>query len=168
MKKLYFVRHGESLLNAQRIFTGQINTPLSDEGRAQARIAGSMAEQFKFDLIVSSPLVRALETAQLIAEQVGYPLDKIIVNDLFKERYMGSLEGQSWDKGPEDETHYPDMESLVALQARAKAGLAFLNSLDADTILLASHGSLGVALHTVIDPSFIAEEPENARIVQLV
>src|SRR5882762_6928889 len=98
MKYLYFCRHGQSQLNLERIYAGQTDTPLTDLGREQAKLAGDRADGIQPDLIVSSPLVRALETAQIIAGEIGYPLGKIATNDIFKERSLGSLEGKSWDE----------------------------------------------------------------------
>src|SRR5690606_2527197 len=71
MKKLYFIRHGLSVMNRQGVFSGSIDTPLTDEGRKQAKRAGKLARDFGIDYIVSSPLARALETAQIIAGEIG-------------------------------------------------------------------------------------------------
>src|SRR5581483_5723923 len=75
MKKLYFIRHGESVSNVERWHAGRIDTPLTERGRQQAREAGkkAKAQKLHFDLIVSSPLSRALETARIIAKEIGYP-----------------------------------------------------------------------------------------------
>lgn len=168
MKQLYFVRHGESELNFKRIFAGQIDTPLTDKGRAQARAVGATAKDYDFDLIVSSPLIRALETAQIIAKAIGYPTEEIIVNGVFKEHDMGSLAGKSWDGYSEFENGFTDMESWDELLKRAKSGLDFLKSQPEDTILLVGHGAFARALATIIDPSRDYPEPPNALVVQLL
>jgi len=170
MKRLYFVRHGESVLNRERVHAGQQDTPLTDLGREQARLAGDTARAIKFDIMVSSPLIRALETAQLIAEVTGYPLDRILTNPLFMERSFGSFEGHSWDETP-DEGRYPDIETETALLARARAGLEFLRELEAEDVLLVAHGSLGRALFAAVDQDRTYsdfDELPNAEIVQLV
>ena len=168
MTHLYICRHGESLLNAQHTYAGQLDTPLTDLGRQQAAAAGTSADQtFAIDCIVASPLSRALETAQIIAEKLGYPADKIIQNALMMERSYGSLEGQPWTIAP-DPVIFSDIETEEALIARAQAGLEFLRSLDAQNILLVSHGSFLLALSGIV----LAEPPKaelfNAQIVQLV
>lgn len=168
MKQLYFVRHGESELNARHIFAGQTDTLLSDRGEQQAAIAGAAAQSLHFDLIVSSPLTRALKTAQIIAKAIGYPPDRIVINDIFKERSLGSLEGLSWEGVDEESTHVTGIETWEELLVRAQAGLEFLKSLDADTILLAGHGSYIRALQMAIDPRQTYPEPPNAQIVQLI
>jgi uncharacterized phosphatase len=168
MQQLYFVRHGESELNARHIFAGQTDTLLSARGKEQAALAGKGAQSLSIDLIVSSPLNRALTTAQIIAKSVGYPIDKIIVNDMFKERSLGSLEGMSWEGVDEAATNVSGIETWDELLARAKAGLEYLKSLDAKVILLAGHGSHIRALRTVVDPHNTYPEPPNAQIVQLI
>lgn len=168
MKHLYFVRHGESELNRQRLFTGRIDSPLSAHGEQQAFAAIAQAKTLGIDLIVSSPLIRALKTAQIIAEGIDYPVDRIITNDLFVERSLGSIEGKSWDEYDEDEVQYPDIESLHDLYLRAEEGLRYLQSLDADTILLAGHGSYSRELRAAINGGLEYPEPENAEIVRLI
>ena len=168
MKHVYFCRHGESELNVQRIFAGQTDTPLTDHGREQARLAGERAKNIAIDLIVTSPLSRASETAHIIAASIGYPADLIVANELFKERSLGSLEGKSWDEWAEDASMFPDAESEEALLARAQKGWAYLQGLAADTILLVGHGSFSRALRTAIDPSQEYQEPPNAELVKLI
>lgn len=168
MKHLYFVRHGESELNVQRVFAGQLDTPLTDRGREQARVAAEQARGLGIDAIVSSPLIRALETAQIIARSIGYSADRIIVNNVFKERFLGELQGKSWDTFDEDATDDNGAETDEALLERAGAGLALLREIEADTVLLVGHGSFSKALRQAIDPHNIYDEPANAEIVQLI
>jgi uncharacterized phosphatase len=168
MKRLYFVRHGESELNQQRIFAGSIDTPLTTLGEQQAELAGIHARPLEINLIVSSPLVRAHKTAETIAGQIGYLPDKIVTNDLFRERMLGSLEGKSWDEFDEDDSPYPDVETEGQLLLRAQQALEYLRSLEADNILVVGHGSFSLALQTAIDPNQQYPEPENAEILQLI
>jgi len=149
MKHLYFIRHGESVMNKQGIFSGRVETPLTTEGKSQVRKAGESLKAIRIDCIVSSPLGRTMETAELLAELIGYPKDKIITTPLFTER----------DFGPLDETKYlPDLgdlegvESIDTVISRAQEGLDFLRSLPADTILLVSHGAIGRALRHCLNP----------------
>lgn len=168
MKHLYFIRHGESEANVQRIFAGQMDTPLTEKGRAQAKAAGEAAKQHHFDLIVSSPLVRAYDTAKIVAREVGYPVERIVTNDVFKEHYIGDLAGKSWDQYDEYDPRITDMETQEELQARAIKGLAFLKNLPEDTVLLVGHGSFVRMLQTAIDPAHEYPEPPNAKLVKLL
>lgn len=160
MKKLYFIRHGLSEMNKSGHYAGTIETPLSEEGRAQAKAAGQKAKDLDIDLIVSSPLSRALETAQIIARQIGYPEDKILINPLFIERSWGDWEGKPFRPIKEDEFDtIPNAEKSHDLVDRAGKALDFLNSLPAQHILVASHGTFGRALrhHVLEDMPFVAE-----------
>jgi uncharacterized phosphatase len=168
MKHLYFCRHGESVLNFQQTYAGQTDTPLTDLGRQQAKLAAEYAIDLHIDLMVSSPLSRTLETAQIIASTIHYPASNIITNDLFKERALGSLEGKPFSTGPENSTVFPDIETETAILARAQEGLTYLKSLEADTVLLVGHGSFVRALQTAIDPSQEYPEPPNAHIIKLI
>jgi broad specificity phosphatase PhoE len=67
----YFVRHGESESNRERIMQGRTPSPLTERGRAQARQAGLWFRDRSLDCIVSSPLDRARDTAAAIADAVG-------------------------------------------------------------------------------------------------
>lgn len=168
MKHLYFVRHGESEFNVSRLFAGRTDTPLTPRGREQAALAGAHADSLHLDVIVSSPLSRALETAQIIAREANYPLNKIITNDLFLERAWGELEGQPYSAGGEDPTRFSGVESVESLRDRAQAGLQFLRDLDADTVLLVGHGSFSAALRAAINRDAELAELPNAQIVQLI
>lgn len=156
MKKLYFIRHGLSEMNKTGHFAGSIDTPLTDEGRAQAKAAGESARLLNINLIVSSPLSRAHETAKIIARQIGYPEDRILISGLLQERHWGVLEGTPHAPvGDLDEV--PNAETSHQLLHRAEKALQFLESLDADNILVVSHGTFGRALrhHIVDDMPFI-------------
>lgn len=93
MTRFFLVRHGETEWNKKRIIQGVSDIPLNDTGRAQAAAVGTILAQHSFDLLVSSPLSRALETATIIARRLGMPAP-IIIDDL-KERNYGEAEGSS-------------------------------------------------------------------------
>jgi broad specificity phosphatase PhoE len=67
-----FLRHGESVGNAEERFQGQSDYPLTDKGRRQAHALAErwLKDGVQFDLAVTSPLVRTRETAQIIVECV--------------------------------------------------------------------------------------------------
>lgn len=156
MKKLYFIRHGLSEMNKSGHFAGTIDTPLTSEGRAQAKTAGENARLLNIDLIVSSPLSRAHETAKIIARQIGYPEDKILVSELLKERHWGDLEGTP-HQPVEDLDEVPGAETSHQLLSRAAKALQYLESLPGENILVVSHGTFGRALrhHITDDMPFI-------------
>lgn len=159
MKKLYFIRHGLSEANKAEIWSGHSDTPLSDEGRAQAKAAGQKAKDLHIDLIVCSPLSRAKETAEIVAGEIGYPKDKIIVADILKERNWGDLEGQSHHvlSDSTDIDTISNIETSHQLLKRSEAALRSLENLDAENILVVSHGTFGRALrhHILEDAPFM-------------
>lgn len=156
MKKLYFIRHGESVYNRAGKFAGSSDPELTDTGHEQARQAGRQAKanNLSFDVILSSPLQRAHHTAIHIAEALEYPHDQIILYELLKERHYGELEGASnisdlskryfEDESVIDEVN--EVEKLHELQARADEALDYLRSLGKESILVVSHGAFGRAL----------------------
>jgi uncharacterized phosphatase len=167
MKHLYVCRHGESQLNLEGIYSGQTDTPLTDHGREQARLAGSGASNLNLELIVTSPLIRALETAQIIASQIGYPADGIITNALAMERSYGSLECHPWTIAA-DPAVFPDIETEDALLSRARQTLDFLQGLEQDAVLLVSHGTFLLTLSNLISADAPKQELHNAVVVQLI
>lgn len=89
----YFVRHGVTDHNRARLILGQTDIPLNDEGQQQAlRVAEVCACISSLTVILSSPLSRALETAEIISARINRPIRVI---DGLKERYWGALQGQS-------------------------------------------------------------------------
>ena len=170
MKKLYFARHGLSELNVQGRFAGRTETPLTDEGRAQTRRAGQQAKDLGIDLIVASPLSRALETAQIIAQEIGYPKENILVHKLFIERDFGQLEGQKWSPDL-DLDGFSDIETDDTLVERARLAVKWLRRQPADTILVVSHGAIGRAIRSILKAEYPMNHPKrlvNAGIVQWI
>lgn len=170
MKRLYFIRHGLSEMNLQGVFAGLTNTPLTDEGRTQAKAAGKKAKALSIDHIVCSPLDRAHETARIIAKEIGYPQNDIELNSLLIERDFGSLEGQPWSLDVNVDG-FTDVETSGSLLSRARLALDFLESLEYDNILVVSHGALGRAIRHHVLSEFPFSHPHripNAEIIQLV
>ena len=89
---LMLLRHGESVGNAEGYYQGQYDFPLTERGRAQTRklVSRWQADGTQFDQVIASPLVRARETAEMIAEALDVPIQF----DLdWKERDNGVLAG---------------------------------------------------------------------------
>jgi broad specificity phosphatase PhoE len=84
------VRHGLTALNRDKRVGGRYDAPLIEEGRRQAREANGSFDGTPFDVVISSPLSRALETAEIIA---GVRREDIIVDDESTERSFGEMEG---------------------------------------------------------------------------
>ncbi len=99
---LYFVRHGETDYNVEGRFIGVSDQPLNKNGIEQAKKTAKLLKKInpKYDLILTSPLKRASQTAEMISKEFNPELP-IIVEDLLKERNYGVFEG----KTPEELKH---------------------------------------------------------------
>lgn len=141
-RRIYLVRHGETEWAAAGRHTGRTDIPLTDAGRDQARALGRRLEGHPFTLVLTSPLVRAAETAAI----AGFP-DAIRDPDLMEWDY-GALEGRTradiregiegWSiwTGPWPEAETPDEVAARADRVVARC-LAPANA--GDTLLFA-HG----------------------------
>lgn len=180
MKTLYFVRHGESEFNKSNKWAGSSDTPLTKKGHEQAKQAGEKlrAQSKAFDVIISSPLERAHNTAKHIANELEYSHDDIVLEPLFVERNFGSLEGRkdllATTKYVIDESsidHLDNVETLEELQARADALLAKIHALPHQHILIVGHGAIGRALRRAVNKeplSLRGKSYKNAEIVRLI
>jgi probable phosphoglycerate mutase len=95
MALFYFLRHGETVWNAEGRVCGRTDVPLSDAGQRQAQLLGLRLKAIPVQALYSSPLVRALETARLIGQIIG--LDPIMDTRLAELNY-GAWEGHTFDE----------------------------------------------------------------------
>lgn len=93
--KLYFIRHGETVWNTQAKLQGKSDIPLNEKGVALARVTGEALADVSFAAIYSSPLKRALQTAQLVAGDRDVP---IVTDRRLEEIGFGIWEGLSCHK----------------------------------------------------------------------
>lgn len=160
------MRHGLSVMNRQGLRAGWTDTPLTDEGRKQAKKAGRDAKQHRVDTIVCSPLSRAHETAKIVAKEIGLPKKAIHINALLIERDFGKLDGQPYDPDI-DLDGIADVESMHETETRARLALKWIETLGGQNVLVVSHGGLGRAMRNVLQPDKIhIERLENAKIEQ--
>lgn len=96
MGTLILIRHGQSVWNAENRFTGWVDTPLSELGRAEAHKAGQRlaAEGVRVDVAFTSTLRRAIDTGAIVLDELGQPdLQQIQAWEL-NERFYGALTGR--------------------------------------------------------------------------
>jgi len=92
MSLLILVRHGQSLWNLENRFTGWVDVPLTDRGRAEATEAGERLRGTRIDVAYTSVLTRALDTLDLI--QTAADIDVPVIRDqALNERHYGDLQG---------------------------------------------------------------------------
>ncbi len=89
---IHLIRHGETDWNREKRYQGQKDIPLNNVGRLQAKklVKRLQNENMQIDAIYSSNLIRAKETADIIAEYLNKPVH---LQEKVKERYFGRLEG---------------------------------------------------------------------------
>ncbi|MFQ5664823.1 MAG: 2,3-diphosphoglycerate-dependent phosphoglycerate mutase [Candidatus Binatia bacterium] len=100
MVKLTLLRHGESVWNRERRFTGWTDVALSRRGVAQAKRAGRLlrAKGFAFDLCFTSCLKRATETLRIVLETMNFACVPVQQSWCLNERHYGALQGLSrWE-----------------------------------------------------------------------
>jgi broad specificity phosphatase PhoE len=146
-----FLRHGESVGNAEERFQGQSDFPLTEAGRAQARV---LAERWhnegrKFDLVLTSPLSRAKETAEIIGGKLNVPVE---ASSIWLERNAGGVSGLTREEAsklfpePEFSTPYDAFgesgEGDWELFLRAGKAVHELTKRPAGKYLIVTHGGL--------------------------
>ena len=153
--RMYILRHGMSFANQQHMVSGSQDTPLTDLGRRQVKLAAQNARIFDFDGIVSSPLSRAYESACIIADELGYPRSKIVVLDDLTERHLGAAEGRPYEAVHTASPNIEDIEGDATIEpievffARAERVLAHLKRLPAKRVLIVCHNGIGRMLRVV-------------------
>lgn len=159
---IFFIRHGETNWNKDHLFQGKTNIPLNSNGIKQAEKLSNSLKNEKIDIIFSSPLDRALQTANIINEHHHAP---IYIDEQILERSLGELEGQSsanydlpslldqiLDLSRKDNSVH-NVESLHILLNRA---YQFLNTLilkynnTDNNIYIVTHGSTLLALMLIL------------------
>ncbi|PLC11069.1 phosphoglycerate mutase [Kocuria flava] len=143
--RIVLIRHGQTDWNLAERLQGAVDVPLNDTGRHQAREAGRLLREqaLPWDVLVSSPLGRAVETARLIGEALG--LEPAGTYPELTERGFGRHEGTSYaGLGP------AEREALMGAGepagAVARRGLAALHRIRREHpgrhVLVVAHGSL--------------------------
>jgi uncharacterized phosphatase len=151
---LYLVRHGETDWNLQRRIQGSTDVPLNDHGRAQAKRAGQLLAGRSWDAVIASPLSRAVETAAIIAAEVGLPAPT--TDPRLVERAYGDAEGleiSEVDRRYPGDTHVPGRESREDVAARALEALLEIGEANpGKAVLVVSHGGLIRSVLGAVDP----------------
>jgi len=127
--RLYFIRHGETDWNRERRCQGVTDIPLNPNGQAQARALAEYFKEIPLEAIYSSPLQRALKTAEAINANFGFD---IRLDEGLMELNQGELEGLTMDTLARDHSDLlsrwrndpaglvmPGGESMAELQERA-------------------------------------------------
>lgn len=169
---IYLLRHGETDWNKKQLLQGHTDIPLNERGRAQVEdtVRRLRALDMRMDAVVSSPLKRARETAEIAARILEYPQEKIVVEDLLIERGFGEGEGMLLEemKAQYPDSDCPGMESKEALVRRSGQAFQKIASVfsDAERILLTAHGAVLFALLEAVSEETIPYTGRAACITQ--
>jgi broad specificity phosphatase PhoE len=151
---LYLVRHGETDWNAQRRIQGTTDIPLNEMGRTQAAVTGALLAQLDWDGIYSSPLSRAMETARIIAAEVG--LGEPVTIPEIVERNYGEAEGLNWE---EIERMFPEGTIVPGRETHEQVALRALDALltlatacPGESLIVVTHGGVIRSVLNVVDP----------------
>ncbi len=159
---LYCVRHGESIYNAEGRIQGQSDIPLSELGRRQSEAVAQALAGLPVEAVYSSPLRRAMETAELIAAALGLEIQtdprlKEINAGIFQDRLRSELaalypeELARWTSGDPDFV-IPGGESRRGLARRGRDGFESIFRSGHGHGVVVAHGRLlSVTLKELVD-----------------
>ena len=148
--KVYFVRHGESEYNIEKLWQHG-NVPLSEKGKKQAEFLAKRFTKIPIDLIISSPQSRGKETAEIINKKLK---KKVVFSGLVGERkmpresigkYAYSKEVMVIEKAMRKNAknhgwRYSDEENFAEFKGRIQKFFGYLNKLKEENVLVVSHG----------------------------
>ena len=167
MTEIYLTRHGQTLWNLEKRLQGQGDSPLTDKGIKGAKLLGKRLEEIELDVIYTSPIKRALETAKLIKGERNITLieEKGLMEINFgdyeghtEEEMLGIGKGQEISKifNGEMDVVPPKGESLRMVYSRVKDTLdEILSKEKGKKILIVTHGT---TLKTIV--SYFREDNE--------
>lgn len=150
--KLYVTRHGETAWNVENKVCGVTDVALTERGREQARALAERVRERPVDRIISSPMKRARETAQIIAERCGLTVE---TDPRLREQDYGVYEGvDRRDEGFLGNKRcfayrYPGGESMMDVACRAYGFIQELKEkYPGENVLLVCHGGVCRVIHT--------------------
>lgn len=155
------LRHGQTDWNIDFRLQGTSDIPLNEVGLKQAQTAAEGISG-EWDVIIASPLSRALETARIVA--LHHSLGEVLVEPLLLERSFGEAEGLRYEVWREKypDSHVPGGETIEALEKRARR---LLNTLaeryPGKRVLTVSHGALIRKLINIVSDGKYPREGER-------
>ena len=133
MVRFLFVRHGQSMSNVNRTFTGQADVPLSELGKKQAEdLRGFLLGHYAIDTIWSSDLLRARQTIEPVASALGLPVHT--------DRLLREIFGGEWEEKTVDEIAFRYPEDYAMWQNDI-AVRRIADENDGKTVLVATHAA---------------------------
>lgn len=148
--KIYIIRHGEVNHNLYKIYNNE-DEDLNETGIKQAEKLRNKIKNIEYDVIISSPLLRAKHTANII----NLENKNIIIDERLKERNPGSLSGQSLEVTNREEywnyystIQYGTSENIKTFFARIYEFLNDLKTKEYDNVLIVAHSGVSKAIYS--------------------
>ncbi|MBN2016447.1 histidine phosphatase family protein [Candidatus Dojkabacteria bacterium] len=152
--KVFFMRHGEGVDDVEKRYGGWGDLPLSEKGRKQAKDSVEKVEKLDIDLVLSSPLKRAMETAEILAKGKNLKAKRWLY---LKERNTYGL--MCGEKEEDMKKEYPELydayedggwvagsERYEDLVKRLKEMMKKIQAFKAERILAVTHGKVLAAI----------------------
>ncbi|MBQ8580017.1 MAG: histidine phosphatase family protein [Oscillospiraceae bacterium] len=153
--RLFVARHGQTTWNAQDRVLGRTDLPLTEEGLRQAFVLAQKTAELQLDMIITSPMLRARQTAAAVGETTGLPVQ---VDQRLIEQDYGIFEGVSrFDEGflankRQFAVRYPGGESMMDVAYRTYSLIEELKQKYPDkNILLVCHGGVCRLIRTYFE-----------------
>ncbi|WP_353893885.1 alpha-ribazole phosphatase [Proteinivorax hydrogeniformans] len=158
---LYIVRHGETDFNKAGVYLGRTDCSLNEQGITQAKKIGCRLKKTKFDLVISSPLKRCMETTKIITKREE---KDILVEPRLMELDFGKWEGLDFKKVKKDypnswkswcknwkHTTLPEGESFMDMYSRVRQVVSnVILKRDDSKVLIVSHKGCLQAITTIL------------------
>ncbi|MBU2213272.1 histidine phosphatase family protein [Patescibacteria group bacterium] len=163
---IYILQHGETEWNVADIFQGLKSSPFTERGRGQIRKAAQYFTDKNIKNLFSSPLERAVKTAEVVAKTIGLEVEII---PSFYEIDCGSFEGKSrqeYKKEKGIEPRFPGGESFADVYKRVKGDVKRLASINKN-ILIVGHGGTNRVIASIITntPFHEIEKQKHTKVI---
>ena len=172
MTRIGFIRHGITDWNLEQRVQGQTDIPLNETGRKQALALADRLKEEEWDLIYSSDLARAQETAEIIAKVLGL---RVRTDPRLREMNCGDVEGTTLEEriarwGNNWKTLSLNVESKASILNRGLSFTSYVLERYQDAgVLVVSHGAiLRLTLKHLISQVDIKEPLRNTSLTKLV
>lgn len=172
--KLYVARHGQTEYNSKNLVCGSTNLPLTELGKEQAKALAEKMTDKNIDVIIASPMMRAMQTAGAVSLATGIP---VIMDERLREHDYGAFEGvdrskeEYWAQKFQFAAKFPKGESVLQLAHRVYSLLEDVKKTYPDkTVLLVCHGGVSRMIKTYFEDmtndEFFHYSPENAFVAE--
>lgn len=174
--RIYAARHGQTQWNLENRICGRTDLPLTEVGFGQAQALAEKAADLDLDLIISSPMLRARQTAAAVADRCGV---EVILDDRLIEQDFGIYEGKNrndpafLNNKQMFACRYPGGESMMDLAYRVYGLIAELREkYPNQNVLLVCHGGVCRMIRTYFEDmtneAFCNYSEENAAVREYV